>query len=55
MEIFLKPGEKVSPTVDCFTFVGNIRLTHGDAAVVDRDYNRVREIELDAGFLVMEP
>lgn len=55
MEIFLKPGEKVSPTVDCFTFVGNIRLTHGDAAVVDRDYNRVREIELDAGFLVMDP
>ena len=54
MEIFLKPGQKVSPTVDCFTFVGNMRLTHNDEAVVTADYERVREIESSDDFLIYE-
>ena len=54
MEIFLKPGQKVSPTVDCFTFVGNMRLAHNDEAIVTADYERVREIESADDFLIYE-
>ena len=54
MEIFVQAGQKVSPTVDCFTFVGNMRLTHSDEAVVNAEYARVREIESAGDFLVYE-
>jgi hypothetical protein len=37
---FVKPGEPISPTVDCFTFGGCVQLGHEDAGVLQRDYCR---------------
>ena len=54
MEIFVKRGDTVRKTVDCFTFIGNVRLIHSDSEVVQRDTDRMREIEHAEDFLLLE-
>ena len=54
MEIFVKPGQKVLPTTDCFTFVGNLRLCHVDEKVVQGEYDRIREMENSGEMLIFE-
>jgi len=53
MEIFLKPGQIVKMTVDCFTLAGVVMLSHCDEAQVVEDYERLRMME-DTGFFVCE-
>jgi hypothetical protein len=38
-------GEHDHRTVDCFTRPGSAQLVHADGAVVQKDYERVRELE----------
>lgn len=45
MEIFLKPGEIVKKTIDCFTLAGVIMLSHRYESQVENDYLRIREME----------
>lgn len=45
MEIFLKPGEIVRKTIDCFTLAGVIMLSHRYESQVDADYLRIRDME----------
>lgn len=45
MEIFLKPGENVKKTIDCFTLAGVIMLSHRYESQVENDYLRIREME----------
>lgn len=45
MEIFLKPGDKIRKTIDCFTLAGVIMLSHRYDTQVANDYNRIREME----------
>jgi hypothetical protein len=37
---YVKPGEPIAPTTDCFTFGGCVQLGHEDAGVLQRDYSR---------------
>jgi hypothetical protein len=45
MEIFLKPGDIVKKTIDCFTLGGVIMLSHRYGGQVEADYARIREME----------
>lgn len=45
MEIFLKPGELIRKTIDCFTLAGVIMLTHRSEIQVVNDYDRIRQME----------
>jgi len=54
MELFIQPGQKVMPTTDCFTFVGNLRMCHVDEAVVQGEYDRIREMEQSGEMLIFE-
>jgi len=47
MELFLKPGQPISPTINCFTFGGIVVLVDADDAQVLADYQRIHEIEYD--------
>lgn len=48
-----KPGDKVVPTVDCFTAVGAVALIHKDEQVVTKDYETIRQLERT--FFELEP
>ena len=41
-----KNGADVVPTIDCFTWMGCVKLGHSDQAVVDADYTRIHVIEV---------
>ena len=47
MELFLKPGQHISPTINCFTFGGIVVLVEADDAQVLADYQRIHEVESD--------
>jgi len=53
IQLFVNVGGKVKPTTDSFTFVGQVELCHVDEGIVERDYNRIHEIE-NEGFLILE-
>ena len=55
VEIFhqLIPGYHIRKTVDCFTWAGIIKLINTDEEQLDRDYNRIREME-DNGLFIVE-
>ena len=40
-----KPGEAITPTIDCFSAVGSISLVHVDRKQVEADYAKIREWE----------
>jgi hypothetical protein len=45
MELFIKPGQRITPTVNCFTFVGIVVLLNSDEEQIALDYSRIHEIE----------
>ena len=53
IEVYVKSGQEVLPTTDCFTFLGNVRLCHSSEEQVKKDYARIREMELN-GLLQFE-
>ncbi len=50
--IKFKPGDFLPPTRNVFTSPGFVILSHPDASVVERDYQRIREIEQNGIFTV---
>lgn len=51
IELFVRKGANVRKTIDCFTFGGVIRLISDNREAVQRDYERIRQIE-HQGFIV---
>jgi biotin carboxylase len=47
LETGVRPGSFVDYTVDLFTGVGSVILMHEDDAVLQRDVNRIRQMEID--------
>ena len=45
-------GDEIRLTVDLFTVPGTVYLAHADRATLERDYERIRELERDGLFLV---
>jgi hypothetical protein len=52
MELFHSPGNHVKKTVDCFTWAGLVKLFHLSDDQVNKDYNRIRDME-DTGLFVV--
>jgi hypothetical protein len=44
-EIFLTVGNYVSPTIDCFSWGGMVKLFHKNSVIIDQCYNRMRDME----------
>jgi hypothetical protein len=44
MELFLKLGQRMTPTINCFTFGGIVVLVHSDPQQVLADYEKIHEI-----------
>ena len=49
-EMAVQPGSAIVRTVDCFTRPGAVQLTHEDPRQVQKDYERIRELERDGLF-----
>jgi biotin carboxylase len=47
-------GSKMAPTIDMFTTPGCVLMVHEDAAVLTRDYERVRELEINGLYKLKE-
>lgn len=52
MECCFEPGQRIRRTVDCFSWGGIVKLFHADDATLQRDYDRIREMELTGLFQV---
>jgi len=53
LDLMVKPGEMLKKTVDCITRPGSVRLCHKDKEQVEKDFNTIRDMELD-GFYQVE-
>ena len=51
-EMCVQPGDNLKKTIDCFTRPGSIQLMHEDEKVVERDYERIRELEIEGMFVL---
>jgi len=51
MELFARLGQQLKKTIDCFTFGGIVKLVHAQSEVLEKDYNRIREMENSGLFL----
>jgi len=49
-----QPGDTITPTVDLFSCPGIIYLIHPDRTVLQRDYERIREIEQTIGMFQLD-
>jgi biotin carboxylase len=49
------PGDTITPTIDLFSCPGIIYFIHPDRAVLQRDYERIRELEQTVGMFELEP
>jgi hypothetical protein len=47
MQLFVKPGDKVKATVDCFSFGGVVVLVNADTPQLLEDYARLHCITTD--------
>lgn len=54
VEMLTQPGATIVPTIDCFTRPGSVQLVHEDSEALERDYEKVRELELEGLFDLME-
>ena len=45
MEFFVKKGQYVKKTIDCYTFGGVLRMVHENLNQLLQDYERIREME----------
>lgn len=50
-----EPGDTITPTVDLFSCPGIIYLIHPDRTILQRDYDRIRELEERIGMFSLEP
>lgn len=50
-----QPGEEITPTIDLFSCPGIVYLVDPDRDVLERDYDRLREIERTTGIFEVEP
>jgi hypothetical protein len=50
-----QPGDVITPTIDLFSCPGMIYLVDPDRDVLERDYDRLRELERDGLFEVEQP
>lgn len=48
---YVKPGDVIAPTTDCFTFGGCVQLSHEDDTVLQRDYRRSADTTCIPNFL----
>jgi len=51
----VEPGDTITPTVDLFSCPGIIYLVHPDRGVLQRDYERIRELEETVGMFELQP
>lgn len=49
-----QPGDTITPTVDLFSCPGIIYLIHPDRTVLQRDYERIRDIEQTIGMFELD-
>lgn len=49
------PGDAITPTIDLFSCPGIIYFIHPDRDVLQRDYERIRELEETVGMFELEP
>lgn len=52
LDLNFKDGQSITPTIDCFTWGGVVRLAHASQTVVDADYTRIEELEKTTLFSV---
>jgi len=47
LELFLKPGDKIKPTIDCFTWAGCVLMANVEEGGLKDDYARIEEMCLN--------
>ena len=52
LEMFVDKGSLVRPTKDCLSWGGVVKLAHESDEVLDREYERIRELEISGIFVV---
>ena len=45
MELFVKPGQKITPTINCFNFGGVVVLVNENSEQLSADYQRIHDME----------
>eukprot|EP00931_Biecheleriopsis_adriatica_P118892 TRINITY_DN941_c0_g1_i3.p1 TRINITY_DN941_c0_g1~~TRINITY_DN941_c0_g1_i3.p1 ORF type:complete len:430 (-),score=82.24 TRINITY_DN941_c0_g1_i3:171-1460(-) len=55
LETTIEPGSRVDRTIDIFTSVGSVILMHHDEEVLKRDYNAIRQMEVDCALFDFKP
>ena len=55
LELFLKPGKPIKPTIDCFTWGGCVLMSNSDEAELNRDYARIEEMCTDGSLYLLLP
>ncbi|CAE7806982.1 unnamed protein product [Symbiodinium microadriaticum] len=53
MELFVKPGARIVPTINCFTFGGVVVLINEHSPQLEKDYQRIHEME-ESGLFEVE-
>jgi hypothetical protein len=54
IEMFVDVGGCVKKTIDCFTWIGNIQLTNKSLDLLQNDVDRIRNMELNNEFFILE-
>jgi len=52
IDLDIKIGDKIHPTVDCVTIPGSILLCGKEKIELEADYLRFREMEMDGFYIV---
>ena len=52
MELFVRPGSDVLPTIDCFTFGGLVVLAHKEFEQFTLDFDFVSKVDKSGSFFV---
>jgi len=50
LELMTQPGNMLVPTIDCFTRPGSVQMVNASSEVLEREYQRIRELEIDGLF-----
>lgn len=54
LETGVKPGSVVDYTIDLFTGIGSVILVHHDQDILEKDIQRIREMEMENQLFVLE-
>jgi len=44
-DVLPKVGDRIHVTIDCFTAVGSVTLSHVQRTIVEADHQRIRQLE----------